>query len=741
VSTDVELTASPGRLRTRGALGPVSLPAHLDVGVAGLESLELTIAPSADHVVLRVRGRLTGGLGPLHAEIDGAGVDIVVDPAALLGNGALPEATPRLDLDGIGLDLDVGVAKGGGSIRHQGGAEGAAYGGVLELALGPVDVKAFGLLRDRDGATTFVAVMSVEFEPAIELGLGFTLNGVGGLLGQGVTIDTTALAAGMGDGAVERLLFPADPVASAPQILETLGSVFPVRPGGFVVGPLLALGWGRPTLVRLDLGVALALPDPVVVVLGRAHATFPAPEAPVIDLRATLLAQLGGGVVLVRAELESSRVGFATVQGGIGMLARVDGGPTFVLAAGGFHPRYTQVPPELGGLARISSELAPPVGFQMRLSGYVALTPNTIQLGGSVEIGYSVGVASVHGGLALDAIVHLDPFALEADVSASVGVEALGKTVAGVDLALHLRGPAPWSVRGTGRVRLPWPLPDPSIDVGPLEFGDPAPLPAAPAVSPLDLVVDALSDPESWRAHRRPGSTPPVRLGTGAPTGSTPPLEPWSVLASSQRSVPIGMRLNRVGRHPVTPSPCTVSVAGDPLVGLLPGARWSPVREAFATGQFVDLTDDEALTAPDFEDRTAGVAIDPAGVQDPAAGAREAVLTYEDFHPFEDVDGDRPERGPWWRTIAGLSLEVAFDRTAPAMAARRGRDRYAGTARPLAVRPASAARVTDLDTFASVPTTDPGEGGMTAGFVPWTDAAAAARNLGLGTVHVAKSGV
>lgn len=548
ISTDLRLSVSAAGLRCDGSLGPIALPGSITTAVAELDGLELRLEPAADDLVPVLRARLRGELGPATALVDGLGVRVRLDPTALLGGPGEPvRLEPALDIGGIGIALDAGVVSGGGYLERRDRPGGTQYGGVLQLRLGPVEAKAFGLFVVASGDTAFVAVVSVEFDPAVELGLGFTLNGVGGILGHGVTIDTTALAAGLRDGTLERLLFPDDPVAAAPQILRTLESVFPVRRDGFVIGPMLALGWGRPTLVRLDLAVALALPSPVVVVLGRAHAAFPSRQAPAVELNASLLAQFGGGMVLVRAELEESRVGFATVQGGFGLLARFTDAPTFVVSAGGFHPRFTRVPPELAGLPRISSEISPPVGLQLRLAGYVALTPNTLQLGGSVEIGYSVVLAAVRGSLSIDALVEFDPFGFDVQLLAKVQVEALGHSLVGVDLALRLQGPTPWTVEGKGRVRLPWPLPDPSISVGPITWGDDPPEPPPPSIDALAEAKRALEDSRSWSRVDRPGTASPVTM---APHGPSEPgsvlLDPWSLILCSQRRLPLGMQLDRI---------------------------------------------------------------------------------------------------------------------------------------------------------------------------------------------------
>lgn len=737
VTADVDVTASRRGLTTHGTAGPISIPATADLGIAALEGLRLSVRPDAGTVAIVLAGRLTGALGPLAAVVDGVEAVLKVDPAALLDGAAFTPPSAGAAVSGIGLSLDTGVVKGGGYLAPQT----AGYGGALQLRLGPVDVKAFGLLRERNDKTSFVAVMSVELNPAVELGLGFTLNGVGGILGHGVTINTTPLAKGLKDGIIGRLLFPPDPVAAAPQILGTLAEVFPARDDGFVIGPMLALGWGRPTLVRLDLAVALALPDPVLAVIGRAHCTFPDDDAAVIDLRASIVTEFGGGRVYARIALEASRVGFASVQGEFGILARFGTNPTFVVSAGGFHPRYTAVPGELVDLRRISSELQPPIGFQMRISGYVALTPNTLQLGGHVEVAYSVLVAAVRGSFELNAIVTFNPFGFEIDLHVRVSVEALGHCVAGVDLSLELRGPAPWWVKGTGRLRLPWPLPDPSISVGPIVFGSAAQVPPAAGVKPLQIVARALDEATAWMPRARPGFTPPVTLAPlprldGDDAGRSP-IEPWALLQATQRAVPLGMRLDRVGANPVEPARCTVRVAGDPIVGGVTGASWSQVREAFATAAYLDLTDDQALDAPDFEDRTAGLVIDPSGARPLTPPGVEARLTYEDIHPFESLKP--PNRHPWWQD--GLSIQVALDATASGSSALRAAGRYTEVARPLAVRPASAVRVADLATATTLVSPDAEHTGLEPGFAAWSDAAASASDLGLATVHLTKTGV
>ncbi len=110
---------------------------------------------------------------------------------------------------------------------------------------------------------------------------------------------------------------------------------------------------------------------------------------------------------------------------------------------------------------------------------------------------------------------------------------------------------------------------------------------------------------------------------------------------------------------------------------------------------------------------------------------------YEDFHPFEPLTP--PARTPWW-VLAGVSLEVALGATASATSALRAAQRYGEDPRPLGVRPASAVRVADLATAATLMAADPDRTGLEPDFAPWTDAAVWSRTRGLSTVHLTKTG-
>ena len=735
VQTRFVLTIDEKGLTADGAAGPISLPGSLSAQVVGLDGLALSLVPKNDRISLEVRSRLSATLaGVLGARVDGAGVAFWLSAAGLLSGQAFWEAggIDYLTPNGIGISLSAGPARGGGYLAE---IPGRGFGGALQVALGPVEVTGYGLFAADANGVSFVIVVSVRFVVPIELGFLFTLNAVGGIVGYGVDIDTERLASGLKDGILDTLFFPADVVKAAPGILAALSQIFPRHPGGFVVGPMVQLGWGRPiSLATLDVGVILAVPDPVLVIIGRARSALPAPEVAIIDLRAAILVQVGRGIILLRAELFSSRIAFLTVQGGIGLLIRFGDDPTVVFSAGGFHPTYAHKPAELADLSRIGAELSPPVGLQLRLQGYVAITPNTLQFGGSIEIALSIAIAAVRGRASLDTIIQFDPFQFTANVSASAHVEVFGISLLGVDLALEVSGPGPFRISGTGKITLPWPLPDPSLDFGPITIGsEPPPGPPPPAIRPRDEVARALADPKAWRRVDRQGQRVPARLTTLAESETATIVEPWGLLSVTQRAFPLEMVLDRVGPAPVAPAGCRLSISAVHIGG--DEATRSGVVESFPIGQFLQLTKDEQLQAPEFEDRPGGVAIDPAGVGlDPTGagdGARRlhayaasATLEYEEFWP------GRPARLRGGSLFLSLALQqLLVDASPQGSSALRVADRYApaDAQRSITVVPVTQSRLIDTDTGAEI-----------ADFAPWTDALHTARANGLGVASLTR---
>ncbi|WP_137144267.1 DUF6603 domain-containing protein [Mycolicibacterium sp. CR10] len=611
-SLSVSLTSADGLTFDGGARGGrITMVPPKAKGPVRITSLALDVVPTGSRLFVALTSSVQGTLGiPLQLSANSLGIQFEIDPFGeqLVRNAKT--TTPS----GFGVALDAGPVRGGGFLERKpvaGHPDWTRYSGALSLRLGPVAVTGFAVLTDRPQDFTFAVSMSVQINPPVELGLLFTLNGVGGIIGANVTADTQALAAGVGSGAISRLLFPDDPAGAAAAILDTLAAVFPSHAGGFVVGPMVKLGWGRPvSFVTAELALILSLPDPKVLVLGRVRVAIPAEFAPIIDLKAEIYGEFSGDRVLIIAALTDSRVGFFSVAGQFGLLLRMGDDPTFVLSAGGFHPRY-QPPGELATLQRISAEISPPA-FHLRVEAYAAITTNTVQFGGAVDIRYGFDGTGIYGTAALDALIQFDPFGFQADLMAGVSVRAFDITLVAVTLRLHLEGPSPWRAWGTGEVQLPWPLPDISIDVGPVTWGSDRPAPA-PVISARTLVIDALSRPEAWRATKSDGRHGVVLTEAAAETELL--VDPWSLLTATQSAVPLNVDIVRIGASRLAEGERRV-VLGEATIfqPSTPGYQVMPsiVPDEFAPGQYLDLSDDDILRRPSFEQMAAGATIDPS---------------------------------------------------------------------------------------------------------------------------------
>jgi hypothetical protein len=105
---------------------------------------------------------------------------------------------------------------------------------LFAASLGVIQVGALGVL----GLDEFsmLVLLAGEFTPPLQLSFGFTLVGVGGLVGLNRRVDDNQIAAAASSGDLSHLLFPRDPVAEAPRLLDALSRCFPYEDGATVIG-------------------------------------------------------------------------------------------------------------------------------------------------------------------------------------------------------------------------------------------------------------------------------------------------------------------------------------------------------------------------------------------------------------------------------------------------------------------------------------------------------------------------
>jgi hypothetical protein len=108
-------------------------------------------------------------------------------------------------------------------------------------------------------------IITAEFTPAFQLGYGFTLNAVGGLLGLNRTMLLDVLRESVRTGAVTSIMFPQNVIANATRIISDLKAIFPPADGVFLIGPMGKIGWGTPTLISLSLGLIIEIPGNIAI--------------------------------------------------------------------------------------------------------------------------------------------------------------------------------------------------------------------------------------------------------------------------------------------------------------------------------------------------------------------------------------------------------------------------------------------------------------------------------------------
>ncbi|MFK0124286.1 DUF6603 domain-containing protein [Streptomyces nigra] len=512
----------------------------------------------------------------------------------------------RLAGDPTKLDIDTSLppVRLGGRLERR---QQDSYSGVLSAAVPATTVTAFGQLDlAAPGGPAFVALIGAAFPPpGLQLGLGFSLSGVGGVVGINKAVSQDALIATIADGTAAELLFPPDPVAAARRVVPRLPALFPTAPGRAVVGPMFQVSWGG-RMVSLSAAVVAELPDPVrLSLLGVLRVAVPDPAVPLIHLKATFAGQYDSAEpsALLMASLNGSHMAGVPLEGDVLLLSRGGPDPVFVLSAGGFHPAYP-VPRGVPALHRLTMNLSPVPWIQLRCQAYFAMTSNTLQFGARLSLVAEIADCGLRGQFGLDVLIRREPnLSFTADMRGSVSVEVFGETLLGIGFALTLEGPAPWHAVGRGSIDLF--LFSASFDFD-LRWGNPPPaLPAEPA----DLrgrLEKAFARPEAWSAMPPgKGEYLPVLLSPAAnrKVGDGSLVHPHGTIVARQRVLPFGVDIERYGPSVLDPAE-TWDISSSTLGGT--DADDGPTVDLFAPGQFRRLSDDEQLTCPAYETYRSG---------------------------------------------------------------------------------------------------------------------------------------
>jgi hypothetical protein len=581
------------------------IPVHIDLSVILINGLYVSVGFSNDvPLQLGLATQFTANLGPLVAVVDRIGIQANLTFPASGGNLGLADLgfkfqPPR----GVGLSVDTGVIKGGGFLSLD--FDKGEYFGALELTFqGIISLKAVGIINTKmpDGSDGFalLILITAEFTP-IQLGFGFTLNGVGGLLGANRTTDLDALRLGVRTGAITSILFPEDVVANINRIISDLKSIFPIAEGHFLIGPMAKIGWGTPTLISLELGVIIDIPVPRIVILGVLRCILPTEDAPLLRLQVNFAGGIDfdQGLIWFDASLFDSNILVFTLTGD--MALRIGWkNPLFVLSVGGFHPAFKEIPPDLTGMRRLMLALLSGDNPRLTAQIYFAVTSNTVQSGARVELYAEACGFNVYGFLGYDLLVQFNPFHFIADIAAGLALRAGTDEIAGIHVSCELSGPTPWHAEGDASITILFF----DISVGfSVTWGEQGPSQPEEIENVLNLVAAALDDKRNWKFDIPPNANQGVTLRKMELAEGEIVVHPFGILSVSQKVVPLGLEINKFGhKRPAPDTKFDLTYAGGAVV---------EVREEFAMANFLQMTDSEKVGRKSFEQLRSGLKLTP----------------------------------------------------------------------------------------------------------------------------------
>ena len=602
-------------LRFRGSAAlTATIPISLSLGPVRLQSLDLAL--SADQETLGAVAAITASvaIGPILVTVEQVGLS--VKGKAKRGNlGPVDVEIGFKPPLGAGLAISAPLVQGGGALRFD--PVKGEYSGLVELSIAEkISVKGFALLNTRlpGGGKGFslVVIIFVEGFTPIQLGFGFALTGIGGLLAINRTFDEEAVRSGLKNHTLDSVMFPPDPIRNAPQILSNLSRLFPPAPGRHLFGPMVQLAWGTPPLITAEVALVLEFgARRRLLIMGQVLSVLPRPEQELLRLQmdAVGVIDFDNGTAALDATLYGSRLlqKFA-ITGDMAMRLQWETAPSFALAVGGLHPAFNP-PPNFPRLERIAINLSAGDNPRLRCEAYFALTSNTVQYGARAELFASAAGFSVHGDIGYDVLIQLSPFSFLAEFHAQLQLKRGSTNLFKVRLEGSLAGPRPLHIKGKATFEIFWWDITFRIDKT-LVSGEKPPLPEP--IEVLPRLKEALRNPGNWESHLPQAQRPLVQLRADATAAAADVLlHPLGTLTVKQGVTPLNIEISRFGQGPPA-GERRFNISGVSL-GEKEQAT-TPVKDFFAPAQFFELKDNEKLSRPSFESMEAGVTFGSAAV-------------------------------------------------------------------------------------------------------------------------------
>lgn len=352
--------------------------------------------------------------------------------------------------DGIGISIETPVVKGAGLISYD------KSEGTLFSALSLEVLKKFtvGCIVDADLGVkdghcfSLVALISTSFSPGIPLGMGFSLNGVGGCLGLNRKYDADAVSGGVRSGVFGSVFFVDNVMNHLTEMKTAVKQFFPEKKKQFFLGVLCKICFEP--VVTCEFGLLIQAPDPMSIgIVGALKVRVG--DTDLIKINVYFFGEIDfdKGLHFDASIVDSEIVGLK-LEGD--MAFRLFwGGPYkgFGLSIGGFHPAYK---PEEGlkfapNMRRLSLSLNYDI-VKIKLETYLAVTSNSFQIGAHLDLQVGWKKFGLIGYAGFDALFVFKPFRFSFSLEVGVAVMVGSAKLFSVDLALSVEGPAKWRVKG-----------------------------------------------------------------------------------------------------------------------------------------------------------------------------------------------------------------------------------------------------------------------------------------------------
>lgn len=352
--------------------------------------------------------------------------------------------------DGIGISIETLVVKGAGLISYD------KSEGTLFSALSLEVLKKFtvGCIVDADLGVkdghcfSLVALISTSFSPGIPLGMGFSLNGVGGCLGLNRMYDADAVSGGVRSGVFGSVFFVDNVMNHLTEMKTAVKQFFPEKKKQFFLGVLCKICFEP--VVTCEFGLLIQAPNPMSIgIVGALKVRVG--DTNLIKINVYFFGDIDfdKGLRFDASIVDSEIVGLK-LEGD--MAFRLFwGGPYkgFGLSIGGFHPAYK---PEEGlkfapNMRRLSLSLNYDI-VKIKLETYLAVTSNSFQIGAHLDLQVGWKKFGLIGYAGFDALFVFKPFRFSFSLEVGVAVMVGSAKLFSVDLALSVEGPAKWRVKG-----------------------------------------------------------------------------------------------------------------------------------------------------------------------------------------------------------------------------------------------------------------------------------------------------